>query len=186
MINIARTLLLGLVLALAGCATAPGSGSSGDGGGAPAVAPVAVPAASAKHVVLTMTGPGNVTGSKDWAEFKREWRETFADHAKAAGVSYVFAESAAGQAGRDGTLLSVNVADYRIVGIGATIWFGMMTGTASIDATVRYSDLRNGAVFGEQPYKTTSSAWSGVFAKVTPQQVDSIATEVFKSITGKR
>ena len=32
---------------------------------------------------------------------------------------------------------------------------------------------------GERTYNTTSSAWGGVFAKMTPQQVDAIASRVF-------
>lgn len=129
-----------------------------------------------------MTGPKTVTEAKDWADFKREWRETFADHAKQAGVVYSFSDSDAKPSGEDGTILSVDVADYRLVGIGARILFGVMTGNAFIEAKVKFLNLRDGTVFGEQQYSTTSSAWSGVFAKVTPQQVDSIATNVFKDL----
>ena len=60
--------------------------------------------------------------------------------------------------------------------------FGIMTGNAYIDAKIRFSNLRDGALFGEQQYNTTSSAASGVFAKVTPQQVDAIGTEVFRDL----
>jgi len=54
-----------------------------------------------------------------------------------------------------------------------------MTGNAFIDSKVQFADLNNGQVFGAQTYNTTSSAWSGVFGKMTPQQVDAIAAEVF-------
>jgi hypothetical protein len=37
----------------------------------------------------------------------------------------------------------------------------------------------DGKEFGERTYNTTSSAWGGVFAKMTPQQVDAIASKVF-------
>jgi hypothetical protein len=66
-----------------------------------------------------------------------------------------------------------------MVGIGARVFFGVMTGNAYIDAKADYSDLNNGTVFGERLYNTSSSAWGGVFAKMTPQQVDAIATKVF-------
>ncbi len=130
-----------------------------------------------------MTGPKTVVDAKDWTEFKREWRETFAEHAKQAGIAYTFSDAEPKPAGEDGTLLHVNVADYRMVGIGARIFLGVMTGNAFIDAKVKFMNLRDGTPLGEQQYNTSSSAWGGIFAKVTPQQVDSIASNVFKDLT---
>ena len=149
---------------------------------ATAVQRVAVPAASTRKVVLNMTGPKAVVEAKDWSSFKDEWRATFADHAKASGIAFAMQDGDARPAGEPGTLLNVYVNDYRQVGIGARIFLGIMTGNAYIDGKVAFSDLTNGARFGEQTYNTTSSAWSGVFGKMTPQQVDAIATEVFASL----
>ncbi|MGE0801676.1 MAG: hypothetical protein AB7G13_35710 [Lautropia sp.] len=177
-----------VALALAGCATSSDPGSS-QGGAASEVRvapPVPVPAAAAKNVVLTMTGPKQVVESKDWPEFQREWRETFAEHARDAGIAFRFADQPPAAGAEDGTLLTVDVADYRIVGIGARVFFGAMTGNAYIDAVVRYTNLRDGRAFGEQPAKTTSSAWGGVFARVTPQQVDAIASTVFADLKAAR
>ncbi len=113
---------------------------------------------------------------------KREWRETFAGHAKDAGITYAFVETAPAPSAVDGALISVNVTDYRIVGVGMRILFGIMTGSAFIDAQLTYSNLRDGTKFGEQQYNTSSSAWAGIFAKMTPQQVDQIATSVFTDL----
>ena len=129
-----------------------------------------------------MSGSKVVVESKDWPEMKREWKETFAEHAKDAGITYSFAEVAPASGTEDGTLLMVNVADYRIVGIGMRIFFGVMTGNAFIDAQVSFLNLRDGKKFGEQQYNTSSSAWGGIFAKATPQQVDQIATGVFTEL----
>lgn len=137
-------------------------------------------------MVLAMTGPKHVVEAKDWAEFKREWRETFEEHAKQAGLAYAFSEAEPRPTGEDGTILLVDVADYRIVGIGARIFFGVMTGNAFIDAKINYTSLQDGARFGEQQYSTSSSAWGGVFSRVTPQQVDAIATDVFLSFVPKK
>ena len=81
--------------------------------------------------------------------------------------------------GEAGTLLQVYVNDYRMVGIGSRVFFGVMTGNAFIDAKATFTDLNEGKPFGERTYNTTSSAWAGVFAKMTPQQVDAIASKVF-------
>jgi uncharacterized protein YceK len=193
------SLALALVAAitLAGCASkptetagtpaAPGSAAGTAGTASTASAPrastpVVIPAASAKKVVMAMTGPKQVVEAKDWADFKREWSATFADHAKAAGIEFSFVEGNVAPQAADGTVLLVNVADYRMVGIGARIFFGIMTGNAYIDAKVTFANLRNGTPWGEQQHNTSSSAWSGIFAKVTPQQVDAIATEVFRDL----
>ena len=143
---------------------------------------VNVPAASGKKVVLNMTGPKTVTEAKDWVSFKEEWRATFAEHAKAQGIAFSMLEADVRVPGEPGTLLNVYVNDYRQVGIGARIFFGVMTGNAYIDANVEFNDLNGGQTFGDQAYNTSSSAWAGVFAKMTPQQIDTIATTIFASL----
>ena len=128
-----------------------------------------------------MTGPKQVIDSKDWGDFKREWKDTFSEYAKEAKITFDFIEGEVRPNNQDGTMLIVDVADYRMVGIGSRIMFGIMTGNSFIDAQVKYSNLKTGETLGEQQFNTTSSAWSGIFAKVTPQQVDSIGLEVFKN-----
>ncbi|CAH0354933.1 hypothetical protein [Aquabacterium sp. CECT 9606] len=177
-------------LLITGCASSPTSTDrtqAADTADTPPIAAaVAVPAAAKRKVVLALTGPKAITESKDWGEFKREWRETFAEHASEASVAYSFSDAAPSPTGEDGTILLVDVADYRIVGIGARIFFGAMTGNAFIDAKVKFSSLRDGAAFGEQRYNTSSSAWGGIFAKMTPQQVDSIASNIFMDLGGAK
>jgi len=189
MTRLSLAFAVSISLLLGACATsrsdkteAPAAAKAETETAAPATPPVPVPAASARKLVLVMTGPKKVTEAKDWADFKKEWRDTFAEHAKLAGIAFSFADGEAKPQGEAGTLLAVQVDDYRMVGIGARIFFGVMTGNAFIDAKVRFLDLRDGKPFGEQQHNTTSSAWSGVFAKVTPQQVDAIATDVFKDL----
>jgi hypothetical protein len=178
-----------LCVALAsGCATNGGQHDSASAAAAPEAAatpgsvpmpPLNAPPASTKRLVLNMSGPAAVTQAKDWPAFQEEWRATFAEHAKEAGVAFEVQKGDAKSTGQDGTLLQVYVNDYRMVGIGARVFFGAMTGNAYIDAKADYSDLNNGTVFGERLYNTSSTAWGGVFAKMTPQQVDAIASKVF-------
>jgi hypothetical protein len=177
-----------LAISLAGCASTGGQQDSVQTA-APAGAaatpsalpppPLTMPPASAKRLVLNMTGPATVTQAKDWPAFQEEWRATFADHAKEAGVAFDVQKGEARPTGETGTLLQVYVNDYRMVGIGSRVFFGVMTGNAFIDAKATYTDLNDGKQFGERAYNTTSSAWGGVFAKMTPQQVDAIASKVF-------
>lgn len=180
-----------LIISLAsGCATSGGSHDAASSA-APAGAadtteaplpPLSLRSASAKRLVLNMTGPAAVTQAKDWTSFQEEWRATFADHAKAAGVAFEVQKGDAHSISEAGTLLQVYVNDYHMVGIGTRIFFGVMTGNAYIDAKASYSNLNDGKAFGERVYNTSSSAWGGVFAKMTPQQVDLIASKVFAEL----
>jgi hypothetical protein len=183
-VSMAATLVA--IAVLSGCATkvdkgVPSSSASATAPRAPSQ-PITVPAASAKKVVLAMSGPKNVVEARDWAGFKEEWRATFADHAKSAGITFSMQADGAKPTPADGTLLTVFINDYRMVGIGSRIFLGVMTGNAYIDAKVQFSNLNSGESFGTQTYNTTSSAWEGVFGKMTPQQVDAIAAEVFGEI----
>jgi uncharacterized lipoprotein YmbA len=182
---------LASALLLAGCGTTPQQNSSASTAPASATTtaaapvatqPVRVPAASAKKVVLNISGTKTSVESKGWASFKEEWRATFAEHAKDAGIAFALQDGEARPASEAGTLLTVYVNDYRHVGIGARIFLGVMTGNAYVDAKVGFADLSNGQRFGEQAYNTSSSAWAGVFAKMTPQQIDAIASDVFREI----
>jgi hypothetical protein len=174
---------------LSGCATNR-SGSTApttpSAAAAPQQAAVAVPAASAKKLVLFLSGPASSTQAKDWASFKREWHDTFADHAKAAGVAFSMPDGEPRATGDVGTMLTVYVNDYRMVGIGSRIFLGVMTGNAYINARLAYGDLKTGKPFGTQNINTSSSAWDGVFGKMTPQQVDLIASGVFRDIQAAR
>jgi hypothetical protein len=184
-----------MIAMVGGCATsggqhesapapAPAPASAAPATVAPPLPALAMPPASNKRLVLNMTGPAAVTQSKDWPAFQEEWRATFAGHAKALGVAFDVQQGEAHSIGETGTLLRIYVNDYRMVGIGSRIFFGVMTGNAYVDAKASYLDLNNGKPFGERLYNTTSSAWAGVFAKMTPQQVDAISLKVFAELAG--
>jgi hypothetical protein len=186
-IRIETSTALLIISLCSGCGTTGGSRDSTSAAtpagatgttGAP-LSPLNVPSASAQRLTLNMTGPAGVTQAKDWSAFQEEWRATFAEHAKGAGVAFDVEKGGASATGQAGTLLQVYVNDYHMVGIGSRIFFGVMTGNAYIDAKAQFIDLNDGKAFGEREYNTSSSAWGGVFAKMTPQQVDAIASQVF-------
>lgn len=179
--------LLALTLALSGCATRvertaemTRSSASGSGtGGALPDQPVRIPAHARSKLVLVMSGPPTVTGARDWPAFQEEFRAVFAEHAKEAGVAFEVRRDAVPNDIGPGTLVDIRIDDYRMVGIGARILLGVMVGNAYIDARVRFADIATGQTFGEQRWNTTSRAMEGIFGKMTPQQVDAIAAEVF-------
>lgn len=170
-------------LVVSGCAHRAGPNDAGTAVAQPAKLRADAPP-TARKVVLAMTGSKQVTEARDWPDFKREWRETFAEHAKERGVAFSFADGDLSPRGEDGTLLVVHVEDYRMVGIGSRIFFGAMTGNAYINSKVRLLDLRDGRRLGEQSHNTETNAWGGVAAHVTPQQVNAIAKHLFTEVTG--
>ncbi len=96
MVKIETCAALLIITLVSGCATNGGQHDSASASapagvvGAPRSAPppLNAPPASTKRLVLNMTGPAVVTQAKDWPAFQEEWRATFADHAKEAGVAF--------------------------------------------------------------------------------------------------
>ena len=179
-----------MVMVVVGCATkapAPDALTSKDTtvtetSPVAATSPMGIPPSSTKRLVLHMTGPDFVTKAKDWPAFQEEWRATLSDYAKQAAVQLEVQKDDVPPTGEPGTLVTVYVNDYRMVGIGSRIFFGVMTGNAYIDAKATFSGTSDGMVYGERPYNTSSTAWAGVFAKMTPQQVDAIASQIFAEL----
>lgn len=167
--------LLAAVLSLAGCAA--NVVKSG-----PAAGAAPIPAESAKRIVLVMSGTPAVRQSQDWEPFKGEWRAAFAAEAAAAGIAFSSQDGDAKPSGEAGTLLAVNVNDYRYLSTGARYGLGVFSGNAFVDAKVRFIDLRSGRLFGEQSVNTSSSAWQGIFSAMTSKQVEAIAKDIVGEI----
>jgi hypothetical protein len=182
-------------LILGGCAATIQNGSStptATTGAAnatpePATLGVRIPEASATRLVLNVSGSKLSAESNDWVAFKEEWRAIFLKQFTAAGIAFEWQEGDARPLGQAGTLLSVKVNDYRRVGVGTRIMFGIWTGNAFIDAKLRFSDLKDGVLFGEHAYNSpSSSAWQhGIFADMTHNQIYAIADEVIREMKSR-
>ena len=166
--------------ALAGCA-ATVQRAPADAGAA-----VRVPAQSSKNIVLNVTGSPAAVQSKDWEAFKGEWRSALGGAATAAGARFSAQDGAPRPMAEPGTLVVVDVADYRYLTPGARFGLGIMTGNAYIDTKVRFVDLRTGAPLGERAYNTSSSAWQGVFSAMTDKQVQAISKEIVSEINPRQ
>jgi hypothetical protein len=163
-----------LVLLLAGCAASVKRPE------APQRA-VQITREAAQRLVLTMAVDQASVG-KDWEAFKGEWRGAFAEQARLAALPFEFREGPPRATGEPGTLAAVMIHDYRYLTPGARYGFGIMTGNAYIKSTIRFLNLANGDIMGEQQYNTTSTAWEGIFSAMTPKQVEAIAAEVVREV----
>jgi hypothetical protein len=144
--------------------------------------PTRIGASSGKTIVLNMTGSTVATTAKDWNDFKSLWREPCTHESTVVGDTFSIQDGEAKPTGQDGTLVVVDVADYRYVSGGTRIMFGVMTGNAYINAHVTFRDLKSGEVRSTKTYDTTSSAWEGVFAGMTTKQVSAMCHQIFVDI----
>ena len=140
---------------------------------------------SAKHITLNVTGPEQITASEDWEQLKGEWRAAMKAAAASIGAKYSAQEGKPQPTGEPGTLVVVQVNDYRYLSPGARYGFGIMTGNAYVDSTVQFLDLKTGSYLGARKYNTSSTAWQGVFSAMTEKQIQAISAEIVNEIKAK-
>jgi hypothetical protein len=141
-----------------------------------------VGAEAGKSIVLNMTGSMIATTAKDWNDFKGLWRDACTQESAAVGAVFSIQDGEPKPTGNAGTLVVVDVADYRYVSTGARIMLGVMTGNAYVNAQVTFRDLKSGDVRANKTYDTTSTAWQGVFSGMTTKQVRAMCHEIVGEI----
>jgi hypothetical protein len=139
--------------------------------------------AASKAIVVNLTGSTVSTTAKDWNDFKGLWVEPCTHEAAAVGDALSFQQGEPRPTGDAGTLVVVDVADYRYVSTGARFMGGIMTGNAYIKAHVTFRDLRTGDVHETTAYDTTSSAWAGVFSGMMTKQVSAMCHEIVGEVS---
>ena len=100
-------ILASLAVMTAGCAaTVQKSGQT---------APTGVGAEAGKSIVLNVTGSTVATTAKDWNDFKGLWRDACTQEFTAAGAGFSMQDGEPRPTGDTGTLVVVNIVDYRYV-----------------------------------------------------------------------
>jgi hypothetical protein len=163
-------LLIIAVFSLGGCAAGVKKGDN--------AVPIKVGTDASKMLVLNMTGSKDSTTSKDWEPFMGLWRQALKEDMASMGAPFSAQEGEPKSTGEPGTLLVVDITDFRYLSAGARYGFGIMTGNAFVNARVSFRDLKTGEVWGEQKYDTSSTAWQGVFSAMTDKQVRAICKEI--------
>lgn len=165
---------LAAALLLAGCAATVDSGGAGSGS-------LSIPRGFGGTLVLALSSPH--AKAADWETFKGEWRAAFRAGAERNGVAFESVEPGDKPKASSGTVVGVQVREYRYLTSGARYGFGIMTGNAFIDAGVTFTDIASGDRLGSRNFSTSSTAWQGVFSAMTDKQVAAIADEVLKLAT---
>lgn len=146
--------------------------------------PIVVGKDAAKNIVLNMSGSKDSTASSDWEPFKELWRQALKEDAVILGASFAAQEGDAKSTGEPGTLLVVDIADFRYLSAGMRYGFGIMTGNAFVRAHISFRDLQSGDMWGERDYDTTSTAWEGIFSAMTEKQVRAICQQIITDLSG--
>jgi len=167
-------ILASLAVMMAGCASTVQKSAQS--------APIPVGAEAGKSVVLNMTGSTVATTAKDWNDFKGLWRDACTQEFTAVGAVFSMQDGEPKPTGDTGSLVVVNVVDYRYVSTATRIMFGVMTGNAFINAQVTFRDLKSGDVRATKTYDTTSTAWQGIFSGMTTKQVRAMCHELVGEI----
>lgn len=184
------TLLAVSALTLGGCAATvdrtPPAPSANAGTAAAPTQPLPsmkIPAEAGKRLVLNMRlDPKHAATDTAWPDFKKEWIDITKEQATGKGMAFTTQDGEAKATGEPGTLVVVRVNDYRHVTVGKRMLLGVMTGNAFIDSKVEFRDLATGKLHGERAYNTSSSAWGGVFAAMTPKQIYALTDEIIGEI----
>lgn len=132
--------------------------------------------------MLNVVGSKIATESNDWEQFKSEWRAVMKSEAAGVGATFTPQEGDPKPTGDSGTLVVVDIADYRYLSPGARYGLGVMTGNAFIKSRVQYRDLATGEERGEHAYDTTSMAWQGIFSAMTEKQVQAVCKQIISEV----
>jgi hypothetical protein len=174
-LNKKYVLLIIAAFALGGCAASVKKGDN--------AAPIKVGTDASKMLVLNMTGSKDSTTSSDWEPFKGLWRQALKEDMTAIGAPFSAQEGEPKSIGEPGTLLVVDIDDFRYLSAGMRYGFGVMTGNAFVNARVSFRDLKTGEVWGEQKFDTSSTAWQGIFSAMTEKQVRAICKEIVGNLS---
>ena len=139
--------------------------------------------ATTEKVAVVITGSPAAESSKDWQDFRGEWRGAMAAAAAASRLNFGYFESDVPPQPPGTTLVKIKVNDYRYVSAGARIGFGVFTGNAFVDSDVEFVEQPGGKSLGTRKYSTSSSAWQGVFSAMTDKQLQALSTEIVKDVT---
>jgi hypothetical protein len=144
---------------------------------------LAVPEASAKKLVMEVTGKTEWASDAKWGYLRDEWQNSMAWAANNAKIGYAYKAEGTAPASDAATLVKIKVNDFRFVSTAARWTVGVFSGNAFIDVDVSFVDLASGRELGSRKYGSSSSFIQGVAAPMTERQLEAICTEIVKDLT---
>jgi uncharacterized protein YceK len=140
-------------------------------------------AADAKqNLVVNFTGNSKVESNARWGALKTSWRNALQSEASTAGYALKEQAGTPRLGSEPGTILLVDVSNFRYLTPAMRYSLGIMVGNAWVDADVSFLDLQTGQTIGVRKYNTSSTAWEGVFSAMTDEQLQALAKEMISEV----
>lgn len=143
---------------------------------------LAIPGESRSNLVVAFDGNSKVEANPQWGMIKTSWRNALLSEASSAGYSITERPTPVQPENTPGTIIQIDVSNFRYMTPGMRYGLGIMAGNAWVDADVTYRDLQTGETIGVRKYNTSSSAWEGVFSAMTEEQLQALAKEIVAEI----
>lgn len=141
--------------------------------------------AAKSRIVMSLTRVNTEQPVEDWTAFREEWQTSMTAAAQQAGATFTLLDEKTTASKDSGVLLRVKVNDFRYVSQAKRYAVGVLTGNASLDVDVQFIETPAGTLLGTRKYTSSSSALNGIFAAMTPKQVEATANEIVGEITRK-
>jgi hypothetical protein len=129
---------------------------------------------------------GNIDSGADWDAFIEEWQTSMTSAVAARGATFTMIKPGEQTPPEAAVLVKLKVNDFKYVSQAKRDTVGMFAGNAFMDVDVEYVDHPKGKALGKRKFQTSSSAWQGVFAAMTPKQVEAVAKEIVLEVAGSQ
>lgn len=146
---------------------------------------IEVPQAAAKKVTLRLTGTPEIQVSNRWQKFSDEWYWKMQYEAESRNIPYTFAAKDSDIGDEPGTLVRINVKDFRYISQVERYFLGIVLGNAYMDIDVEYVELPSKRLIATKKFNTTTTAWEGVYSAATPKQVVAVIQVILNDIQGR-
>ena len=146
----------------------PGSRASSN-----AVARVPVPAPATNEAVAKRP---------DWPELMAALTAAMAKASADARIEFSSFAAGSRPTPEPGTLVTLKVNDYKLIGSDQRFSMGAMSGSGALDAEASFADLQTGRELGKRKYSASSGAFQGLFSAPTERQLDVLSAQVIKDV----
>lgn|GEM_PF-4914146 len=143
--------------------------------------------ATAQGKVVLIIEPGNAVVAKrpDWTALVETFTAAMGKAAGNARLEFSAYKAGTRPAPEAGTLVTVKVNNFTLIGSDKRFAFGAIAGSGALDTEVSFAELQSGKALGTRKYAASSGAFAGVMSAPTERQLDVLAEQIFKDLARK-
>ena len=136
----------------------------------------------AKIVLVTVPANEAVAKRPDWPELMAALTAAMAKASADARIEFSSFAAGSRPTPEPGTLVTLKVNDYKLIGSDQRFSMGAMSGSGALDAEASFADLQTGRELGKRKYSASSGAFQGLFSAPTERQLDVLSAQVIKDV----